>query len=104
MSDHRVALDELARTLEPGTACTVSHYLYLPKREDAPPIVESLRARSFQVQERLGADGVNWLILASHTVVPSLEVILKTRALMNEMVRPCAGEYDGWEADLKARA
>ena len=104
MSDDRVALEELARALEPGTACTVLHYLYLPKRENAPTIVESLRARGFRVQERLGADGVNWLVLASHTVVPSLEVILRTRASMNEMVRPCAGEYDGWEADLKAKA
>jgi hypothetical protein len=44
---------------------------------------------------------VNWLVLTRHRIAPSLEVIVAARASMREIVDQYAGEYDGWEADLK---
>ncbi|MGD0529856.1 MAG: ribonuclease E inhibitor RraB [Polyangiaceae bacterium] len=47
------------------------------------------------------AQMVNWLVLTRHRIAPSLEVIVAARASMREIVDQYAGEYDGWEADLK---
>ncbi len=100
MSDDRAAFEELARVIAPNRAYTLLHYVYLPRREDAAAVGVSLRAKGFRVEERRGADGVNWLVLARHEVVPSLDGIAATRRSMEEIVGPYAGEYDGWEADL----
>jgi hypothetical protein len=100
MSDDRTAFEELARHLAPGVACTLAHYLYLPRREDATAAGAALRARGFRTEERLGANGVNWLVVARCEVVPSLEGIAAARTLMEQLVEPKGGEYDGWEADL----
>ena len=104
MSDDRAAFEELARVIAPGTAYTLVHYLYFPRREDAATVGASLRARGFRVEERRGADGINWLVLGRHEVVPSLDVIAATRKSMEQIVGSFAGEYDGWEADLRKQA
>jgi hypothetical protein len=104
MSGDRVAFEELARVIAPGSACTLAHYLYLPRREDAATVGASLRAKGFRVEEHRGADGINWLVLGRHKVIPSLELIAATRMLMEQIVGAYAGEYDGWEADLTKEA
>jgi Regulator of ribonuclease activity B len=100
MSDERTAFEELARVITPGATYTIAHYLYFPTREGARTIAAALQARGFRVEDRLGADGINWLVLARHEVVPSLELIAATRLLMERSVGPHRGEYDGWEADV----
>jgi hypothetical protein len=100
MSDDREALQELLRHIAPGVEQTIRHYLYLPSAAAARDAAAVLRAKGFDVQDRRGADGINWLVLARHRVVPSLEAIASTRLMMEQLVAPRRGEYDGWEADL----
>lgn len=100
MSDDSDALQVVARAIPPGKECTIVHYVYLPRGEDVAPVSEALRKRGFRVESRMSADGVNWLVLARHRIVPSVEVILETRSCMNEIAGSYGGEYDGWEADL----
>ncbi len=104
MSDDQAAFEELARVIAPGTPYTLVHYLYFPRGEDATKVGASLREQGFRVEERRGADGINWLVLGRHEVVPSLDVIAATRKSMELIVAAFAGEYDGWEADLRKEA
>jgi len=95
------ALRELFAVSEAGTPHTVRHYLYLPKRENAPAIVDELRRHGYQTEECVGADGINWLVLASHWVVPTEDLMTSTRAFMESLVAGIDGEYDGWEAEVR---
>lgn len=100
MNDDRAAFDELAHAIAPGTEQTLVHYLYFTRREDASAVGALLRAKGFRTEDRLGADGVNWLLLGRQRIIPSLEAIAAARQLMEQSALAFAGEYDGWEADL----
>jgi len=95
------ALRELFAVSEAGTPHTVRHYLYLPKRENAPAIVDELRRHGYQTEECVGADGINWLVLASHWVVPTEDLMTSTRAFMESLVAGIDGEYDRSEAAVR---
>jgi len=103
MSDDRSALEHLFQTSTPGATHVLLHYLYFPTRHGASDTAKELRARGFETEERLGADGVNWLVLAKHEVIPSEETMAANRELMEELARAKAGEYDGWEAEVRPR-
>jgi len=101
MSNDRTALSELHRESKPRKHHVVLHYLYLPTQESASEVAAELRMQGFKTEERLGADGVNWLVLARHEVVPTEGLIEATRVMMENRVRRVGGEYDGWEAEVK---
>jgi hypothetical protein len=100
MADDRDALEELRRASGDAGSHVVRHYLYFPRREGAGRVAEELRAAGFATEEELGADGINWLVLARHDIVPSEEAMASARHFMEELVRPHGGEYDGWEAEV----
>lgn len=100
MSNDRAALEELFRASRAGALHTISHYLYLPSRGSAAEVASRLRSQGFTTQERPGADGINWLVLAKHNIVPSEPKIVAARELMEGLTAPLGGEYDGWEADV----
>lgn len=100
MGDDRAALEELRRSSKSVGSHVVLHYLYFPRREAAAASAAELRACGFTTEERLGADSVNWLVLARHELVPSEETIGKARHKMEELARQHGGEYDGWEAEV----
>jgi hypothetical protein len=102
MSDDRAALDELNRVSETSAVHVILHYLYLPSEHHASDVAARLRSLGFSTTERRGADGINWLVLAKHEVVPSEEAIGATRTLIEELARGAGGEYDGWEAEVGA--
>jgi len=81
MSDDRSALEHLFQTSTPGATHVLLHYLYFPTRHGASDTAKELRARGFETEERLGADGVNWLVLAKHEVIPSEETMAANREL-----------------------
>jgi hypothetical protein len=77
---------------------TVLHYIYMPVRESAALVARELRQRGFQTEERLGADNVNWLVLATHQIVVSEANMSSTRRDMEALVEQNGGgEYDGLE-------
>lgn len=100
MNDDRDAIAEPVRPSNPGQMHVVLHYLYFPREGDARSAAGELRRQGFRTEERLGADGVNWLVLARHSIAPSEESIASARRLMESLVQPCNGEYDGWEAEV----
>jgi hypothetical protein len=101
MSDDARVIAEVAAVSDIGEPHTVLHYLYTPGSEAAKMIAHELRQRGFRTQERLGGDGVNWLVLACHEVVPTQELMASLRQFMEKLVAPVGGEYDGWEADVR---
>ena len=100
MSDDQLALKELRRVSRTRAVHGLSHYLYLPSQAAAAEVAARLRAVGFSTEERFGVDGVNWLVLAKHDVVPSEPIIEAARQLMEGLTGPRDGEYDGWEAEV----
>jgi len=103
MSDDRQAILEIAAVSDGDAVHTILHYLYTPSSEAAGEIAKELRHRGFETEERLGGDGVSWLILARHEAVPTEELVASTRRSMEALMAAVGGEYDGWEADVRHR-
>lgn len=76
------------------------HYLYFDKKLMAIDVAEILIKDGYQVKVKLGADGENWLTLASHSIIPTNEVIEEIRSKMERIASSFGGEYDGWEAEV----
>lgn len=104
MSDDRQAIREIAAVSDGDAIHTILHYLYAPSSEAAGKIAKELRQRGFETEERLGGDGVNWLVLARHEAVPTEELMTSTRRSMEALMAKVGGEYDGWEADVRQRS
>jgi len=101
ISDDRAALGALLSVTSAGALHVVLHYLYFPEEDAAAAAAAELRSFRFETEERLGADGTNWLVLARHEVVPSEETIAAARRTMEGVARRHRGEYDGWEAEVQ---
>jgi regulator of ribonuclease activity B len=79
----------------------IDHYLYIPDRELAAKVAEELKQHGFRVEQRPGAAGTNWLVLASHTQLLTEPFLRSTRRLMEVIAKFGFGDYDGWEADVR---
>jgi hypothetical protein len=103
MSKDATAIEQLsAAGADLRVPHTVLHYIYMPVRESAALVARELRQRGFQTEERLGADNVNWLVLATHQIVVSEATMSSTRRDMEALVEENGGgEYDGWEASVR---
>jgi len=104
MSDDRAALEQLFKASTSGAPHILLHYLYFPTKEVAAEVAIHLREQGFKTEERLGADSINWLVLATHEVVPSEEILAITRQMMEDLTGSRGGEYDGWEAEVLTQA
>ena len=102
MSNDARAVDELGSVSDLSKPHTVLHYLYVPGSDAANSIATELQRRGYRTEERLGADGINWLVLARHEVVPTAALMASLRESLEKLVLPFDGEYDGWEADVSA--
>lgn len=101
MSDDKQALREIAAVSD-GDAChIILHYLYVSNSEIASQVTTELRLRGFRTEDRLGADGENWLVLARHDAVPTEELIETTRMMIEALMDEVGGEYDGWEVEME---
>jgi hypothetical protein len=103
MALDRDALKHLGAVSDMDVVHVVHHYLYFPREEAAKNVAGILRERGFVVEERLGADGINWLVLATHRMVPTEAGIAKMREFLEHIAEESAGEYDGWEIDVQSR-
>ena len=102
MSDDQAAIEELLKVSKPGARHVFLQYLYFPERSAAEEAAAELQSLGFDTENRLGADGVDWLVLARKELVASEEMIATARQQMEEVTRRLDGEYDGWEAELQA--
>lgn len=98
MATDRDAIEELRTISNVDAYHVVQHYLYFSREHDSKSIALILGKFGFEVQNRLGADGVHWLVLAKHQIIPSEETVERLRALFEAVAAEYEGEYDGWEA------
>jgi hypothetical protein len=78
----------------------MSHFLYFPRAKDGKAVAAELRRRGFQVENRQGADGVNWLVLVEHSLTAEDEAGLAVREELERLAQQYSGEYDGSETAL----
>ncbi len=98
MVEEEIALQELLRTVAPDVPHIFQHYLYFPSAQAGEAVAEVLRGRGFTVESRPGADGVSWLVLASHSILPERQALGAARTSLEQLALDHSGEYDGWEA------
>lgn len=98
MVTDRDALNELRSVFDLSAPHVVQHYLYFPEEHASQSVADLLTKRGFDVENRLGADNVNWLVLAKHRIIVTEEVIETLRANFEAVAAHYNGEYDGWEA------
>jgi hypothetical protein len=94
----RTALEELRQSSQAGAVHSLLHYLYFPRRADADAAAAELRKGSVEVEQRRGADGTNWLVLARQNALLSDTLLAAIRDSMEDLAERGGGEYDGWEA------
>ena len=97
----RDAFEQLCAATVPGRAHTIHHYLYFPTKKAATDVATILRGQGFRTEDRLGAEGTDWLVLASHDMVPSSEDFGSIRELMEDLACKKDGDYDGWEIEVQ---
>ena len=95
------AIAELGEVSDVSELHTILHYLYVSSSDDADAIASELQRNGYHTEQRLGADGVNWLVLARHEMIPTQESMASLRKFMEKLLSPCNGEYDGWEAKVR---
>ncbi len=91
---------ERPQTPASGKPVRMRHYLYFPRAKEGKAVAALLRQRGFNVEYRKGADGVNWLVLAEHTLSPEDEAELAVREELERLAQQYSGEYDGSETAL----
>lgn len=92
--------EEQSSSLASDKPLRVRHYLYFPRAKEGKAVAAQLRQRGFSVEYRKGADGVNWLVLAEHSVSPADEDGLAVREELERLAQQHSGEYDGSETAL----
>jgi hypothetical protein len=79
------------------------HYLYVPERSGADAAADCLRREGFKAEVKLGALGDQWLVLATHLMVPTPDGVARVRARFEQLAAEHHAEYDGWEAGITRR-
>ena len=96
------ALDQLRSA---GSNLTKPHqiefYLYLPSEADAEAAKAVLRPMGYSVTVRVGANNINWLCLASRTMMPTIQELSEARGVFKRLALSYRGAYGGWEAAIE---
>lgn len=100
MVDDNDALFELSNVSDVNRPHAIRHYLYFPSETDGKRVASDLRQAGFEVEDELGADEENWLVLVHTTVIPTPEGISNLRQRFEKLAEEYDGEYDGWEAAI----
>ena len=102
MADDNDALRELGNVSKENAAHLIQHYLYFSNESVGKKVARHLREMGFDVEDRIGADGEDWLVLAKHRMIPSKEEVSKKRRFFESIVMQYNGECDGWEAVVQS--
>lgn len=101
MAHDRDALEELGSVSRMDGMHLFQHYLYFPLEQTAREVANTLGKGGFVVEDRLGADGTNWLVLAKNQMMPTEVKVAEMRAFLEQIAKENGGEYDGWDAEVK---
>jgi Regulator of ribonuclease activity B len=97
--DDRVAIGALAANAGRQQPRRFRHFIYVPDRTNADALAAKLGLDGFEVESRMGADNVNWLILVHHELGPDEGAIEVLREQLTGLAEALGGEYDGWEGE-----
>jgi hypothetical protein len=97
--DDRVAIGALVASAGTQRPRWFRHFIYVPDRMKAEALAAKLRLDGFEVESRMGADNVNWLVLVRHKLIPDEEAVERLREQLTDLAGAIGGEYDGWEGD-----
>jgi len=100
MASDSEALTELGKVSNITVPRMVAHYLYFPSENAGKKAAEQLSEWGFTTEDRLGADDINWLILAKAIEIPSIEYVSRMRQQLESLAASLDGEYDGWEFEV----
>ena len=100
MSNDAWAFGEIASISDMRGPHTIVHYIYVANSKAANEVAQELNQRGFQTEDRVAADGVNWLVLARHEAVMTEGLMTSIRRSLETLVEKGGGEYDGWEVVL----
>ena len=96
------ALDQLRST---GSNLTKPHhiefYLYLPSNAAAEAAEAVLRPMGYSVTIRVGENDINWVCLASRTMLPTIEGLTDARNVFTGLALKYRGAYGGWDTAVE---
>ncbi len=101
MASDKDALEELRAVSNIDEIHIFEHYIYFPIERTSREVGNILHQLGFHVEVRLGADGVNWLVLAKNEMLPTDSKISEVRKLLEAIATKNGGDYDGWEAEVR---
>ncbi len=79
---------------------TVTHFIYVPDKAVAVALIRELKRKGFRTEERESEDGTDWLVLASHDLVPSEERMASAESMLETLAAGAGGRYDGRETAI----
>lgn len=95
------ALREVAATgADLERPATVEFYLYLPARERAERVAQTLGALGYETALSQDAEGSDWLCLARRPMALRLADLHEARTRLTALAESEEGVYDGWGVDL----
>jgi hypothetical protein len=100
-ADDRVALEQLRSFSNVDAVHTVFYYLYFPNEQGAMDVSRILRDQGFAVEQRMSADEINWLVLATNRVLPTEAAISAMCEHLERVAIEHQGRFDGWEAEVQ---
>lgn len=97
--------DVIAQLRKAGSDLNKTHpvefFLYFPTEDAARRVGDALFALGFAPAIRPASSGaLDWLVLATRTLVPTVEVMRQLRRDLSALSAVEGGEYDGWGTSL----
>ena len=92
---------ELSQNLSTaGANSGVRHFLYFRVERDAANVARVLSELGFIVERRIGADDINWLVIARGQLGSTSTSFEATRTFLERLADENGGEYDGWDVEV----
>ncbi|HTE39828.1 MAG TPA: ribonuclease E inhibitor RraB [Steroidobacteraceae bacterium] len=74
----------------------IEFFLYVPTKEAAGRLESQVRALHFETKVRPAAQGSQWVVLATKSMVPKQADLVLVRQKFTALAAAEKGEYDGW--------
>jgi hypothetical protein len=74
----------------------IEFFLYVPTKEAAGRLESQVRALHFETKVQPAAQGSEWVVLATKSMVPKQADLVLVREKFTALAAAEKGEYDGW--------